>query len=76
MVRPLYKIIYFHFQAPAKAVPHTLENTREPDETIVLPDDDEVLQDEKTDEMAPYFERQTTPKILITAFSRSHLVRI
>lgn len=58
-----------------KDVPHTLESTREPDETVVLPDDCEIMRDEATDEMAPYFNRNTTPKILITGFKRAHLVR-
>jgi len=36
-------------------VPRTLENTREIDETIVKPDDDEVFGDELDDEFAQYF---------------------
>ncbi len=32
--------------APAKAVPHTIDNTRELDETVVLPGDEEVVGDE------------------------------
>lgn len=32
--------------APPKAVPHTIDNTRELDETVVLPGDEEVLGDE------------------------------
>ena len=63
-----------YIQAPPKPIPRTLETTREPDETIVFPDDEEILQDEMTDEMAPYFNRLTTPKILITGFKRAHLV--
>lgn len=55
-------------------MPKTLESTREPDETIVLMDD-EVMQDEKTDEFANYFERKVSPKLLITSFTRAHLVR-
>ena len=31
----------------------------------MLPDDEEVVQDEKTDEFAGYFERRVTPKILL-----------
>lgn len=53
------------FQAPPKLVPRTIENTRTADETVVLPDDEEVIQDEKTDEFASYFERQVTPKVLL-----------
>ena len=32
----------FHFQAPPKQIPRTIENTRIPDETIVAVDDEEV----------------------------------
>jgi ribosome production factor 1 len=39
---------------------------RVPDETIVNPEDEEVLADERTDEMAAYFDRKENPKILIT----------
>ena len=41
-----------------------------PDETIVLPDDEEVIQDEKTDEFASYFERSTTPKVLLLSVAK------
>ncbi len=64
-------------QAPPKQVPRTLENTRIPDETIVLPDDEEVLQDEKTDELSMYFDLKATPKVLILSIlkpsSSTHL---
>lgn len=30
-------------QPPARMTPRTIENTREPDETVCRPDDDEVL---------------------------------
>ena len=63
-------------QAPSKEVPKTLENTRLPEETVVLPDDDEILQDEKTDEMATYFGRKITPKVLLTSFTRASHVRL
>ena len=46
-------------------MPRTIENTREVDETLVLPDDEEVRQDEKTDEFASYFEDRVTPKVLL-----------
>jgi len=52
-------------QAPEKAVPRTLDNTREFDETVVVPEDQEVLEDEKTDEFSDYFNGKK-PKILIT----------
>ncbi|XP_003388705.2 PREDICTED: ribosome production factor 1-like [Amphimedon queenslandica] len=59
--------------APPKPIPKTLESTREPEETTVLADDPEILQDEKTDEFSGYFDRKTSPKILITSFTRAHL---
>ena len=31
----------------------------------MVPDDEEVMQDEKTDEFAAYFEHVTTPKVLL-----------
>ncbi len=52
-------------QLPPKKLQRTLDNTREYDETIVLPDDKEVVDDEQVDEFADYF-RGTIPKILIT----------
>jgi len=51
-------------EAPKK-VTRTLENTREFDETIVKPDDEEVLQDEATDEFASFFNGEA-PKLAIT----------
>ncbi|KAM3914455.1 ribosome production factor 1 [Leptodactylus fuscus] len=57
-------------KAPPKAVPKTIENQRVYDETTVDPADEEVAYDEATDEFAPYFNRQTTPKILITTSDR------
>jgi len=56
--------------APPKEIPKTIENMRVHDETMVSPDDEEVLQDEMQDEMASYFNRETTPKILITTSDR------
>ncbi len=44
----------------------------------MLPDDVEVLQDEKTDELSMYFDRMTTPKVLILSVrkpsSSTHLL--
>uniref|UniRef100_A0A914XIN7 Brix domain-containing protein n=1 Tax=Plectus sambesii TaxID=2011161 RepID=A0A914XIN7_9BILA len=53
-------------KAPPKEVPRTIENTREVDATMVEPEDEEVMHDEAHDEMAAYFNRETTPKVLIT----------
>ncbi|EYC34630.1 hypothetical protein Y032_0001g65 [Ancylostoma ceylanicum] len=52
--------------APAKEVPKTIESTREYDETMVQEDDEEVEHDEAHDEFASYFNRERTPKVLIT----------
>uniref|UniRef100_A0A8C6DSY7 Ribosome production factor 1 n=1 Tax=Moschus moschiferus TaxID=68415 RepID=A0A8C6DSY7_MOSMO len=60
------------YQAPPKPVPKTIDNQRVYDETIVDPNDEEVAYDEATDEFASYFNRQTSPKILITISDRPH----
>ncbi|KAM9290520.1 ribosome production factor 1-like [Gastrophryne carolinensis] len=57
-------------KAPPKPVPKTIENQRVYDETTVDPADEEVAFDEATDEFAPYFNKQTTPKILVTTSDR------
>lgn len=44
----------------------TLENTREKDETMIHPDDQEVLMDAESDEMADYFKLKRSPKVLLT----------
>jgi ribosome production factor 1 len=51
-------------------VPRTLDNTREVDETVVQPDDEEVLKDEVEDEFQPYFSGERTPKLFITTRPR------
>lgn len=53
-------------KAPPKKVPKTIESMRVADETMVSTEDTEVMLDEANDEMATYFNRETTPKILIT----------
>eukprot|EP01090_Pellita_catalonica_P013600 TRINITY_DN3274_c0_g2_i1.p1 TRINITY_DN3274_c0_g2~~TRINITY_DN3274_c0_g2_i1.p1 ORF type:complete len:298 (-),score=61.99 TRINITY_DN3274_c0_g2_i1:178-1044(-) len=53
-------------KAPPKEVPRTIDNTREYDETIVKPDDEEVLEDEQEDEFAEHFRDKVDPKIYIT----------
>jgi len=52
--------------APKKAPPRTLDNTRESEATSVQPDDEEILADEAEDEFAPYFSDEIRPKILLT----------
>ncbi|XP_058955989.2 ribosome production factor 1 [Pocillopora verrucosa] len=54
-----------------KQVPRTIDNTRVADETIVEPQDEEVLNDEETDEFAAYFRCEVVPKVLITSSDRS-----
>ncbi|XP_076334036.1 ribosome production factor 1 [Tachypleus tridentatus] len=58
--------------APPKKVPRTIENTREPDDTMVDPQDEEVQFDEATDEMATYFNRGYIPKVLVTSSDNPH----
>ncbi|VDL81993.1 unnamed protein product [Nippostrongylus brasiliensis] len=53
-------------EAPAKEVPKTIESTREYDETMVQENDDEVEHDEAHDEFAQYFNREVSPRVLIT----------
>eukprot|EP01121_Diplochlamys_sp_Union-15-3_P004571 TRINITY_DN14756_c0_g1_i1.p1 TRINITY_DN14756_c0_g1~~TRINITY_DN14756_c0_g1_i1.p1 ORF type:complete len:322 (-),score=45.80 TRINITY_DN14756_c0_g1_i1:61-1026(-) len=53
-------------KAPPKQVPNTLDNTREPDVTFIKEDDDEIFEDIEADEFTSYFNRETTPKTLIT----------
>ncbi|KAK2522086.1 hypothetical protein Q9233_010644 [Columba guinea] len=57
-------------KAPPKTIPKTMENQRVYNETTVDPNDEEVAFDEAADEFAPYFNRQTVPKILITTSDR------
>ncbi|VDM73129.1 unnamed protein product [Strongylus vulgaris] len=52
--------------APPKEVPKTIESTREYDVTMVQDNDEEIEHDEAHDEFAAYFNRETTPKVLIT----------
>lgn len=53
-----------------KQVPRTLDNTREVDETVVQPDDEEVARDEAEDEFQAYFTNTRTAKILVTTRPR------
>lgn len=47
-------------------VVRTLDNTREVDDTVVQPGDEEVMRDEAEDEFAPYFSGAKAPKLMIT----------
>lgn len=60
-------------EAPPKLVPNTTESLRVEDETIVDPEDEEVMKDEEQDEFASYFNREITPKILLTTNKKSSL---
>uniref|UniRef100_A0A8C5V6I6 Ribosome production factor 1 n=1 Tax=Microcebus murinus TaxID=30608 RepID=A0A8C5V6I6_MICMU len=59
-------------KAPPKPIPKTIDSHRVYDEAKVDPNDEEVAYDEATDEFASYFNRQTSPKILITTSDRPH----
>ncbi|XP_054793435.1 uncharacterized protein LOC129299017 [Prosopis cineraria] len=53
-------------EPPEKKVPRTIENTREADETVCKPDDEELFAGNDCDEFSTVLKRQQTPKILIT----------
>jgi len=53
-------------EAPPKQVPRTIDNSREVDETLVQPDDEEIIGDERDDEFAKYFSNEVKPKIMLT----------
>lgn len=55
--------------APKTKDPRTIENTREFDETIVDPDDEEVIRDQETDELSSYFDGRP-PKIIVTTSNK------
>ncbi|XP_056020232.1 ribosome production factor 1-like [Ostrea edulis] len=63
-------------EAPPKQVPKTIESMRVKDETMVDPEDTEVMLDEAQDELQTYFNRETSPKILITTCDRPCLVQL
>lgn len=49
-----------------KRIPRTIENTRLDDDNRILPNDTEVLGDEKDDEFVSYYNAERKPKIMIT----------
>ena len=57
---------------PAPQVVRTLDNTREVDDTVVQPGDEEVMRDEADDEFARYFSGEKAPKIMITTRQVRH----
>jgi len=58
--------------APPPKQQRTLENTREADDTMVQPQDEEVKEDTAVDEFADYFANKTTPKLLVTTSPKTH----
>ncbi|GBN09515.1 Ribosome production factor 1 [Araneus ventricosus] len=55
-----------------KQIPRTLENTREPDETMVDPEDQEIQADQSFDEFSTYYNREEPPKVVITCSENPH----
>ncbi|XP_028795787.1 ribosome production factor 1 [Neltuma alba] len=53
-------------EPPEKKVPRTIENTREADETVCKPDDEELFAGNDCDEFSAILKREHTSKILIT----------
>ncbi|EPT25225.1 IMP4 family U3 small nucleolar ribonucleoprotein (snoRNP), putative [Toxoplasma gondii ME49] len=53
-----------------KKVPATIESMRRYDPTVVEEDEEEVEGDEAADEFAAYFNREVTPKLMITTNKR------
>jgi ribosome production factor 1 len=53
-------------KAPPKQMPRTIESMRIKDETMVQPNDEEVIGDEKDDEFAAFYTNEKRPKIMIT----------
>ncbi|KAJ6686326.1 RIBOSOME PRODUCTION FACTOR 1 [Salix purpurea] len=49
-----------------RKIPRTIENTRENDETVCKPDDEELFACNDADEFSSIIKRERTPKILIT----------
>jgi len=53
-------------QPPERQVPRTIENTREPDETVCRPDDQELFAGNDADEFNAVLKQHIIPKVLIT----------
>ncbi|XP_027085803.1 uncharacterized protein [Coffea arabica] len=53
-------------EPPPRKIPRTIENTRELDETICKPDDEELYAANDADEFSSILKQDRTPKILIT----------
>ncbi|KAJ0968588.1 hypothetical protein J5N97_025505 [Dioscorea zingiberensis] len=53
-------------EPPPVRIPRTIENTREPDETVCKPDDEELFVGNDADEFSQILKQEHAPKILIT----------
>ncbi|XP_038995824.1 ribosome production factor 1-like [Hibiscus syriacus] len=53
-------------EPPQKQIPRTIENTREADETVCMPDDEELFAGNDADEFSAILKQDRTPNILIT----------
>ncbi|KAL6563709.1 hypothetical protein OROGR_002668 [Orobanche gracilis] len=53
-------------EPPARKTPRTIENTREVDETVCKPDDDELFTGNDADEFSSVLNQDVVPKVLIT----------
>ncbi|KAL0909489.1 hypothetical protein M5K25_020363 [Dendrobium thyrsiflorum] len=53
-------------EPPPKKIPRTIENTREPDETVYKPNDEELFAANDADEFNNVLKLEIAPKILIT----------
>uniref|UniRef100_A0A2N9FM35 Brix domain-containing protein n=1 Tax=Fagus sylvatica TaxID=28930 RepID=A0A2N9FM35_FAGSY len=53
-------------EPPPRSVPRTIENTREVDETVCKPDDEELFAGNDADEFGEILKRDRIPKVLIT----------
>eukprot|EP00271_Cylindrocystis_brebissonii_P008463 TRINITY_DN22799_c0_g1_i1.p1 TRINITY_DN22799_c0_g1~~TRINITY_DN22799_c0_g1_i1.p1 ORF type:complete len:334 (+),score=58.43 TRINITY_DN22799_c0_g1_i1:254-1255(+) len=53
-------------EPPPRQAPRTIENTREVDETLARPDDEELHADDAEDELSAHFRGEHSPKVLIT----------
>ncbi|GFP97185.1 ribosome production factor 1 [Phtheirospermum japonicum] len=61
-------------EPPARKTPRTIENTREVDETVCKPDDEELFAGNDADEFSAILNQDIVPKVLITT-SRFHSSR-
>ncbi|XP_038906205.1 ribosome production factor 1 [Benincasa hispida] len=53
-------------ELPPRKIPRTIENTREVDETLCKPDDEELFAGNDADEFSSIIKREILPKVLIT----------